>query len=58
MSLTKSGVRVCGPDDIYFRHVWPGTQAVDGFLRTDFLRVHGTSRLDTQQLHSFHGCDA
>ena len=36
-SLTESGVRVCGPDDVYFHHVWPGTRAVDGFLHTDFL---------------------
>ena len=48
-SVTKSGVRVCGPDDVYFCHVWPGTLAVDGFLRTDFLVAHGTSRLDTRQ---------
>ena len=48
-SLTKSGVRVRGPDDVYFCHVWPGTWAVDGFLHTDFLGVHGTSRLDTRQ---------
>ena len=48
-SLTKSGVRLCGPDDVYFRHVWPGTRAVYRFLCTDFLGVHGMSRLDTRQ---------
>ena len=32
-----------------FPHVWPGTRAVDRFLRTDFLGAHGTSRLDTRQ---------
>ena len=48
-SHTKSGVRVCGPDDVYIRHMWPGTRTVDRFLRTDFLGVHGTSHLDTRQ---------
>ena len=48
-SLTKSGVRVCGPDDVYFRHVWPVTRAVDRFLRTDFLGVYETTCLDTRQ---------
>ena len=48
-SLTKSGVCVCGPNDVYFRHVCPGTRAVDRFLHTDFLGARGTSRLDTRQ---------
>ena len=36
--LTKSGVCVCAPDDVYFRHVWPGTRAVDRFLRIMWIR--------------------
>ena len=60
-SLTKSGVRVCGPDDVYFRHAWPGTRVVDGFLRTDCLGVHGDVTLYTdnnERVYSFHGCYA
>ena len=48
-SLTKSVVRVCGQDDVYSRHMRPGTRAVDRFLHTDFLGAHGMSRLDTRQ---------
>ena len=41
-SLTKSGVRACGLDDVYFWHVWPGTQVVDRFLCTISVHVAGT----------------
>ena len=57
-SLTKSGVRVCGPDGVHFRHVWPGTRAVDGFLRTESMGRHAWIPNNNERVHSFHGCYA
>ena len=50
-SLTKSGVRVCGPDDVYFRHMWPGTQAF-----SESMGRHAWIPDNNKRVHSFHGC--